>query len=204
MPVEAAFVEGDEGYRILGRQIEVLRLHPDKLVTPKDPVVRQYLVREDLGDGEVDPALLQPFEQRQALGDLGIYGHLRVGPREAGEDPRYTGPGRIFGNSKAQGAGETAASELRHGLVVEGEQAVRIGQELRAIGRRQQPVCRAPEQRATDALLEALDLVADRGLGQAQSFRRPGDAAHFSDGLQGPEGLDIKPHDTLMTNIDEN
>jgi hypothetical protein len=48
------------------------------------------------------------------------------------------------------------------------------------------------DEPVSDALFEALQLHADRGLGDALCLRRSGEALEIGDGHEGPDGFDIE------------
>ena len=95
--------------------------------------------------------------------------------------------------------GDAVAAQLVFEVVLQGQQAFRVGQEAFAgAGEPEQPV--APvEQRRADFLLEHGDAAGDRGLGEEQFFCRAADALQAGDPDEGFDEAQI--HDGLTKAI---
>ncbi|MNV77872.1 hypothetical protein D3C71_1713300 [compost metagenome] len=96
--------------------------------------------------------------------------------------------GRLAGQAEVHAAGELALQLPgdRAQLATGREQGFGLGQQQLARPGQRQPARAAIEQRHAQALLQALELAGDRGLGDAQRFRGLGDIANPRHGDEGP------------------
>ena len=84
-------------------------------------------------------------------------------------------------------AAERVRGEARHGLVGEGEDAAGVGEEVFPLRSQAQRAGGAGEEAVAKPLLEAPELQADGGLGEAEALGRAADAAGIGDGGEGAD-----------------
>jgi hypothetical protein len=155
------------------------------------------------GQGEVDVALAQEFEQLRRRGAFERHAHPRPGLVEAPQNGRQIGADDVVRHAQAHLALVGGSAHGAEHLVVERDQPVGMGQKPLAVRLQRQAPVMALEQLGAEQLLQPLELLADRGLGQVEERRGSRHAAGLDHGHEGAQerSVDVAVHGGLAARL---